>query len=153
MTSATRCRVFIASDHGGFALKGAVAARLGELGHDVQDLGPDSAASVDYPSFAAALCRRVLAEPGSLGVLICGTGLGMSMAANRFPGIRAALCHNEFSARMARQHNDANVLCLGERVLGLGMALGIVDAFFAAEFEGARHKRRIDLIEELAMRP
>lgn len=149
MTSATPRTVFVASDHGGFALKSVVTARLREQGYDVQDMGPDSAVSVDYPDFAAALCRRVLKAPGSLGVLICGTGLGMSMAANRFCGIRAALCHNEFSARMARAHNDANVLCLGERVLGTGMALGILDAFMAATFEGERHQRRIDLIERL----
>ena len=105
-------KVFVASDHGGVTLKAAVCARLAERGVTVEDLGPDSTASVDYPNYAAALCRRVLAEPESLGILVCGTGLGMSIAANRFRGIRAALCHNEFSARMARQHNDANVLCL-----------------------------------------
>lgn len=150
MTSATQRKVFIASDHGGFVLKSAAAARLKERGCVVEDLGPDSAVSVDYPNYAAALCRRVLAEPDSLGVLVCGTGLGMSITANRFKGIRAALCHNEFSARMARQHNDANVLCLGERVLGTGMALGILDAFLDSQFDGARHKRRIDLIEDMA---
>jgi len=146
-------KVFVASDHGGVTLKAAVCARLAERGITAEDLGPDSTASVDYPNYAAALCRRVLAEPESLGVLVCGTGLGMSIAANRFRGIRAALCHNEFSARMARQHNDANVLCLGERVLGTGMALGILDAYLDSAFEGARHKRRIDLIEDMAAMP
>ena len=145
--------IFIASDHGGFVLTAAVADHLVRKGLSVNDMGPQSAASTDYPAHAAELCARVLAEPGSLGILICGTGIGMSITANRFRGIRAALCHNEFSARMGRAHNDANVLCLGERVLGTGMALGIVDVFLASRFEGERHKRRIDLIDELAAKP
>ncbi len=145
--------IFIASDHGGFALKAIVADHLAQKGLAVHDLGPANAASTDYPNHAAALCARILAQPGSLGILICGTGIGMSITANRFRGIRAALCHNEFSARMSRAHNDANVLCLGERVLGAGMTLGLVDVGLASRFEGERHKRRIDLIDELAAKP
>src|SRR5690606_22477713 len=97
--------------------------------------------------YAHAVCRRVLDDAGSRGILVCGTGLGMSMAANRMHGIRAAVCTCEYTARMAREHNDANVLCLGERVVGLGRALSIVDAFLATEFQGGRHQRRIDLID------
>lgn len=140
-------RLFIGSDHAGVALKAVLVPFLTEAGHTVTDLGPQSTASVDYPDYAKAVCHKVLAEPGSLGILICGTGLGMSMAANRMPGIRAAVCVNEFLARMARLHNNANVLCLGERVVGQGLAASIVEVFLATAFEGGRHQRRIDGIE------
>lgn len=138
--------IVIASDHGGFQLKTFLKDKLAAAGHVVEDLGPDCTASCDYPPFAQKMAQRVLAG-GCLGILICGTGLGMSMTANRRPGIRAALCGNEFMARMARLHNDANVLCLGERVTGQGLALSITDAFVAASFEGGRHQRRLDLME------
>lgn len=139
--------VFLGSDHAGLELKTVVAAHLTAAGHAVVDLGPSEAKSVDYPDFAKAVCAKVLETPRSCGVLVCGTGIGMSMAANRIPGIRAALCLNEYLARMTRLHNDANVLCLGERVIGQGLAASIVDAFMDTAFEGGRHQRRVDLIE------
>ena len=139
--------VFLGSDHAGLELKTVVAAHLTAAGHTVVDLGPSEAKSVDYPDFAKAVCAKVLDAPGACGILICGTGIGMSMAANRIPGIRAALCVNEYLARMTRLHNDANVLCLGERVIGQGLAASIVDAFMDTAFEGGRHQRRVDLIE------
>ncbi len=139
--------VFLGSDHAGLELKTVVVAHLAAAGHTVVDLGPSEAKSVDYPDFAKAVCAKVLETPGSCGILICGTGIGMSMAANRIPGIRAALCVNEYLARMTRLHNDANVLCLGERVIGQGLAASIVDAFMDTAFEGGRHQRRVDLIE------
>ncbi len=136
--------VFIAADHGGLTLKSQITAHLQRAGVTVTDLGTHTAESCDYPVFAARLCDAVL-EHGALGILVCGSGLGMSMAANRRAGIRAALCTNEYLARMSRRHNDANVLCLGERVLGQDLALSIVDAFLAEAFEGGRHLRRIEL--------
>ena len=138
--------VHLASDHAGFALKSALILRLSSLDYDVVDHGAHSAASCDYPVFAHQLCSAVL-DKGGLGILICGTGVGMSMAANRMRGIRAALCATEFQARATRQHNDANVLCLGERVTGTGLAFAIVDAFLDTAFEGGRHQRRIDLFD------
>ncbi len=138
--------IHIASDHAGYALKSDLCRRLASLGHNMVDHGAYSDDSCDYPLQAQKLCLAVL-EQGGTGILICGTGLGMSMAANRFKGIRAAVCGNEFMARAARQHNDANVLCLGERVVGIGLAFSIADAFLGAIFEGGRHQRRIDLIE------
>jgi ribose 5-phosphate isomerase B len=139
--------VFLGSDHAGLELKTVVAAHLAAAGHSVVDLGPSEAKSVDYPDFAKAVCAKVLETQGACGILICGTGIGMSMAANRIPGIRAALCVNEYLARMTRLHNDANVLCLGERVIGQGLAASIVAAFMDTAFEGGRHQRRVDLIE------
>lgn len=138
--------VIIGSDHAGVLLKKLLSDHLTAAGHTVVDVGPADAKSVDYPLYAASVCDAVLAQ-NALGILICGTGLGMSMTANRRPGIRAALCCNEFMARMARLHNDANILCLGERVTGQGLALSIADVFLAASFEGGRHQRRLDLME------
>lgn len=138
--------VILGSDHAGLLLKDAVRGHLEAQGFACEDVGTTCAESCDYPLYAKKLCERVLAT-GSQGILVCGTGIGMSMAANRFKGVRAALCYNELAARMARQHNDANVLCLGERVLGPGLALAIVDAFVATAFEGGRHQRRVDLFE------
>lgn len=143
--------VFIGSDHAGVALKAALVAHLQATGHAVTDLGPADTASVDYPDFAKAVCAKVLATPEAAGILVCGTGIGMSMAANRIPGIRAALCVNEYLARMTRLHNDANVLCLGERVIGVGLAASIADVFLATAFEGGRHQRRVDLIESCGL--
>ncbi|MBI5520156.1 MAG: ribose 5-phosphate isomerase B [Desulfovibrio sp.] len=148
--------VLIASDHGGFALKGALVQALRQADCLVEDLGPDCTGSCDYPAFADKLCKRVLeaGEDGQngnvLGILVCGTGLGMSMAANRNPGIRAAVCTCEFMSRMARAHNNANVLCLGERVVGQGLGLDIARAFLATGFEGARHLRRISQFDTLS---
>ena len=138
-------KVFVGSDHAGFALKQSIVDSLRNAGHDVEDLGPESAVSCDYPHYAQKVCDRVLAEE-ALGILICGTGIGMSMAANRIPGIRAALCTCEFHARATRQHNNANVLCLGARIIGVELAQAIVEAFLGASFEGGRHQRRIDMI-------
>lgn len=138
--------IFIASDHAGFALKKVLVPYLENKGFYVTDLGPDSDASVDYPDYAHPLCNKVL-ETGDMGILICGTGIGMSMAANRHKGIRAALCTCEFQGRATREHNDANVLCLAERITGPGLACAIADAFFSSGFEGGRHQRRVEGIE------
>ena len=139
-------RIVIGSDHAGLALKATFTKALEAKGWTVQDVGPQDTASVDYPDYAAKVCRAVL-DQGGLGILICGTGIGMSMTANRFKGIRAAVCANEFQARATRAHNNANVLCVGERVTGAGAALGILDAFLETEFESGRHVRRVDKID------
>lgn len=139
-------RIIIGSDHGGFNLKKYIVQVLEKRGVEVDDQGPDCTDSCDYPHFAAKVAKKVVDED-VLGILICGTGQGMAMTANRFSGVRAAVCTNEFTARMARAHNDANILCMGERVIGIGTAESIVNAFLDTEFEGDRHKRRIDLIE------
>ena len=136
----------IASDHAGYELKEAVSAHLAKQSYTLVDHGTSDLQSCDYPVFAQSLCKAVL-ESGAPGILICGTGIGMSVAANRFSGIRAALCGNEFLARACRQHNNANVLCLGSRVIGHGLALGIVDAFLETPFEGGRHEKRVAMLE------
>lgn len=138
--------IHIASDHAGLALKNALMLRLSSLGHHLEDHGTNNTESCDYPVFANRLCDALL-EKGGLGILICGTGVGMSITANRHVGIRAALCATEFQAKATRQHNDANVLCLGERVTGTGLAYAIVDAFLDTAFEGGRHQRRVDMID------
>ena len=138
-------KIAIGSDHGGFGLKQILTAKLLDAGHEVVDCGCNSIDSVDYPDFADHVCQQVLSGGVSLGILVCGTGIGMSMAANRHKGIRAALCHNEYSARMSREHNDANILCLGDRVLGSGVAYAIVEAWLQTEFAGGRHQRRIEM--------
>lgn len=139
--------IAVGSDHAGLNLKRAVVKALGERGHEVLDLGTDSAESVDYPDFAHAVAAKVVSGDAPLGVLICGSGIGMSLSANRHAGVRAVVCSDTFSARMARMHNDANVLCMGERVVGEGLALDILDAFLGASFEGGRHARRVGKIE------
>jgi ribose 5-phosphate isomerase B len=138
--------LFIASDHAGFALKSAVAAYLRGAKWDVADLGAHSSASCDYPIHAHELCVKVLAS-GLPGILVCGTGIGMSIAANKHPGIRAALCTHEFHAHATRAHNDANVLCLGERITAPGLACMLAEIFLATPFEGGRHARRVGEIE------
>ena len=142
-------RYYIASDHAGVDFKAFVKELFEKKGHEVIDLGPATKDRVDYPDFAQKVCCEVLANEGSKGILICGSGIGMSMSANKFDGIRAALCHNEYSAMMARQHNDANVLCLGERVSGLGMVEAIVEAWENNSFEGGRHEGRVAKINKL----
>ena len=137
--------VHLASDHAGHALKDLIARELPRLGFAVKDHGTDSGESCDYPVFALQLCEALLAEGGQ-GILVCGSGIGMSIAANRHDGIRAALCTTELHARLSRRHNDANVLCLGARITGEGLALAIVAAFLETGFEGGRHQRRIDQI-------
>jgi ribose 5-phosphate isomerase B len=139
--------VAVAADHGGYQLKSYLAGLLEKWGFKVADLGTDGPDSVDYPEFGAKLAQGVVDGKYCLGVLVCGTGLGMSMTANRYRGVRAALCTSEYMARMARAHNDANVLCLGERVLGTGLAGDILKTFVDGEFEGGRHARRIQAIE------
>lgn len=136
-------RVAVASDHAGVALKEEIKALLSRLKADATDLGTNSSASVDYPDFAHALAKGVAEKRFDAGILVCGTGIGMSIAANRHPEIRAALCADPYSARMTRMHNDANVLCLGARVVGGGLAEEIVTAFFTTSFEGGRHAARV----------
>lgn len=135
---------FIASDHAGFTLKGSVLGILEQMGHKVTDLGPMDAERVDYPDFANTLCEKVLSTQGSFGILICGSGIGMSIAANRHKGIRAALCTEPYSATMSRVHNDANVLCLGARVVGIGIVESILKSFCEGTFEGGRHTCRVE---------
>ena len=134
----------IGCDHGGIDLKNLVVALLQEEGCRVIDKGCHTHDSVDYPDFAQAVCAAVNSGEVQRGILICGTGIGMSMAANRHPGIRAALCHELFTARMSREHNDANILCLGARVIGPGLALEIVRTWLHTDFAGGRHQTRID---------
>lgn len=138
--------LFIASDHAGFALKSHLCRHLQERALKVEDLGPYSDQSVDYPDYAHALCARVL-ESGGRGILICGTGIGMCMAANRHQGIRAALCTHEFQARSCREHNDANILCLAERITAPALAARMADLFLSAGFDGGRHEKRVKGIE------
>ncbi|KPK27050.1 MAG: ribose 5-phosphate isomerase [Desulfobacterales bacterium SG8_35_2] len=138
-------KVAIGCDHGGIELKNTVVSVLNKLGHVVDDQGCNSADSVDYPNFARSVSLLVIEGKCQCGILICGTGIGMSMAANRVPGIRAALCNEMFSAKMSREHNDANILCLGARVIGPGLAAEIVRTWMTSEFAGGRHQRRIDM--------
>ena len=140
-------KVAIGCDHGGLDLKDTVKAVLIELGHEIDDQGCNSPESVDYPNFANAVSSLVKDGTCERGILICGTGIGMSMAANRIPGIRAALCHEMFSARMSREHNNANILCLGARVTGQGLAAEIVRTWMTTDFAGGRHQRRIEMFK------
>jgi len=140
-------KFYIATDHAGLDLKDFTVDLLKQKGHEVIDLGPFSKARVNYPDFAIKVCEAVLADKGSQGVLICGSGIGMSMAANRYSGIRAALCHDAYTAMVARGHNDANVLCYGERVVGHGVAESILDSWLSSSFEGGRHCGRVEKIE------
>lgn len=143
-------KIVIAADHGGYEIKQAIIKALGEDGHIVTDLGTDNAAqSVDYPVFAKALCSVLQKGEAELGILCCGTGIGMSMAANKQRGIRAAVLSDEFSAEMTRRHNNANVLCLGGRVIDGEKAVKLARIFVATEFEGGRHQRRVDMLETL----
>jgi len=143
-------KYFIASDHTGVEIKTFVKDLLEKIGYEVEDLGPFDVLKVDYPDYAFKVCKKVLENKGTIGVLICGSGLGMSISANKFAGIRAALCHNEYSATMARQHNDANILCLGARISGKGMLEAIINAWDKAKFEDGRHTKRIEKIDFLA---
>ena len=139
----------IGSDHGGFALKQAIAKHLESRGLEYRDYGTYSEASCDYPDFGRAVAEAVAAGEAEYGIIICGTGIGISITANKVPGIRAALCGDCFSAEATRSHNDANVLALGARVVGEGLALKIVDTFLDTPFSGdERHKRRISMIED-----
>ena len=138
----------IGSDHAGFQLKEQVKAHLQALGVEYIDVGTDSEASCHYPLFAQAVCQKIQTGECEKGILICGTGIGMSMAANKEKGIRAALCGDTFSAKYTRLHNDANVLCMGARVIGEGLAMEIVDLFLNTGFEGGKHKVRIEMFDK-----
>lgn len=142
-------KIILGADHGGYELKNTVKAHLLSLGYEVTDVGTDSAQSCDYPVFASRLCKKIQSGEAELGILVCGTGIGMSMAANKHRGIRAACCSDTFSARLTRLHNNANVLCIGARVVGAGLAIDLVEAFINAEFEGDRHIKRLSLIEDI----
>ena len=143
-------KIFIGADSAGFTLKEEIKAYLIGKGYDVTDCGTDSDASCHYPIFANAVCENVQKDlEGSFGILICGTGIGMSMCANKHKGIRAALCSDTFSARMTIQHNNANVLCMGARVIGSCLAIDILDQFLSNEFEGGRHALRVDMMMEI----
>jgi ribose 5-phosphate isomerase B len=139
--------IVIAADHAGVELKSMLVDLTREAGYEVLDFGPNDTMSVDYPDFAHRVAAAVANGEAERGILICGTGIGMSMTANRHRGVRAALCHDAFTAEMARRHNDANVLCLGARVTGFGVAEQMMRIFLEASFEGGRHQRRVDLIE------
>lgn len=141
--------IALASDHAGFALKQAVAQHLKENGVEFKDCGTHSADSCDYPDFARLGCAEVVEGRAECAILICGTGVGISIAANKVKGIRAACCSDVFSAKYCRIHNNANALCFGARVVGEGMAFELVDAYLGAEFEGGRHQRRIDKIMQI----
>jgi ribose 5-phosphate isomerase B len=143
-------RIVLGSDHAGFDMKQEVKAHLTGRGHQVQDVGAFSTESVDYPQIGAAVAKAVAGGQAERGILVCGSGEGMCMVANRFQGVRAALAPSLEHALLSRRHNDANVLCLGGRLTALAEALAIVDGFLATEFEGGRHQRRVDQIEEVS---
>jgi len=146
-------RISIGADHAGHELKEKVRALLVEMGNVVEDRGTKAPSpSVDYPDYAAAVARDVASGAADRGILICGSGIGMSMAANRIPGVRAALCHDHYTARVSREHNDANVLCIGGRTTGMEVALDIVRTFLATSFEGGRHALRVEKIRKLEER-
>ncbi len=138
----------IGADHGGVNLKTRLAVVLAEAGHQLLDFGTDGPESVDYPDFAHAVCAAVAEKRADFGLLVCGTGIGMSIAANRNPAIRCALVHDVTTARLTRQHNDANVLALGARIIGEEVALDILHTFLATKFEGGRHERRLAKINQ-----
>ena len=142
-------KLIAGSDHAGLALRAEAVKVARAAGLEVEDLGPFSGESVDYPDYARQVAEAVATGRAQLGLLVCGTGIGMSIAANKVKGVRAAHCTTEFEARMARAHNDANVLCIGERVVGLGVGGAIVKAFLETSFEGGRHARRVQKMNDL----
>ena len=142
-------KIVIGSDHGGIHLKEILKQHLAERGIEVTDAGTYTEESCDYPDIAVKVCQEITEGRAGRGILVCGTGIGMSMAANKVKGIRAALCGDVFSATMSREHNDANVICLGERVLGPGLAVSILDAWLDTEFAGGRHARRVNKIMDI----
>ncbi len=139
-------KITVGCDHAAVALKGKVIEHLQSRGIEVIDVGTYTTDSCDYPNYAHAVCKNVQEGVTELGILICGTGIGMSMAANKHRGIRAAACSDTFSARLTRAHNNANILCFGERVIGPGLALDLVDSFIDTDFEGGKHQRRVDMV-------
>ena len=142
-------KIVMGSDHAGLQLKLKVKAHLEARGFEVLDVGTNTPESCNYTVYADALCKALTAGEANLGILVCGTGIGMSIAANKHKGIRAACCENTFSARMTRMHNEANVLCFGERVIGYGLACDMVDLFVDTPFEGGRHQARVDDLNAL----
>lgn len=141
-------KIAIAADHGGYELKTQILKYLNEAGHEVTDFGTNSPTSVDYPDYAFMVANAVADNSHEFGILICGTGIGMSIAANKVKGIRCALCSEPVSAKLTRQHNNANVLAMGARIIGIEMAKAIVDAFLNGIFEGGRHENRVNKIEK-----
>lgn len=142
-------KIAMGADHGGFSLKETIKQHLEEQGHEILDLGTHDTASCHYPVYAEKVARAVAAGQAERGILVCGTGIGMSIAANKIPGIRAAAVSDCFTAQATREHNDANILCLGERTVGPGLAMRIVDTYLAAQFQGGRHQTRLDMIAAL----
>lgn len=140
-------RIVIGSDHGGYEYKEQIVSHLKEKGYECVDVGTYSTDSCDYPVIARAVTTKITTGEADRGILICGTGIGMSIVANKVKGIRAALCGDTFSARASRAHNNSNVLCLGERVIGINLAMDIVDIWLESKFEGGRHQRRVDMME------
>lgn len=142
-------KIYIGADSAGFSLKKQLIAHLTAKGYEVIDHGAFSEESSHYPDFAKVVCQSVKADRTTAGILVCGTGIGMSMAANKHSGIRAAVCADTFSARMTRLHNDANILCMGARVIGFGLAADIADLFVSTQFEGGRHAMRVGMINDI----
>ena len=142
-------KLAIGADHGGYELKKAVITHLQKQGHEVVDYGCDSPERCDYPIYGERVARAVAGGECELGVLICGTGIGISLAANRVPGIRAAVCSETYSAQLTREHNNANIIAFGARVVGEGTAFAIVDAFLNAEFQGGRHAERVAMLDDI----
>ncbi|MDK2822311.1 MAG: ribose 5-phosphate isomerase [Clostridia bacterium] len=145
-------RIALGSDHGGFTLKEEIKKYLNEKGMEYKDFGTHTTDSCDYPDIALPAARAVASGEYDRGILICGTGIGIGIAANKVQGIRAALCHDTFSARASREHNNANILTMGERVIGRGLAMDIVDIWLKTEFTGGRHQRRVEKIHEIETR-
>ena len=142
-------KIAIGCDHGGFNLKNEIIKHLESKNIEIKDFGTYTLESCDYPDIAGAVAKEVANKEFDFGILVCGTGIGVSIAANKVPGIRAALCSDTFSAHATREHNNANILTLGERTVGIGLALDIVDTFLNSKFQGERHQRRIDKITEI----
>ncbi len=142
-------KLIFGCDSAGYALKNKLIDHFRSQGYEIEDVGSYSDASCHYPEFASKVCEQTLACEGSLGILICGTGIGMSMAANKYNGIRAAVCSDTYSARLTRNHNDANVLCMGARVIGECLAVDVAESFVGAEFEGGRHAIRVGMISDI----
>lgn len=142
-------KIALGADHGGFELKEKIKKHLTEKGYEVLDLGTNSTASVDYPEFGHAVGHAVTKKEADFGIVVCGTGIGISIAANKVPGVRAALCTNTTMARLTREHNNANVLAMGGRIVGDVLALEMVDIFLATEFQGGRHEKRVNSIEAI----
>lgn len=142
-------KIALGCDHGGLEHKNAILEHLKERGFEVQDFGIYQQVSVDYPEIALKVANSVSKGENELGILVCGTGIGMSLAANKVKGIRAAACSEHFSAKYTRLHNNSNIICLGGRVIGVGTALELVDLFVDTEFEGGRHQRRVDMVMEI----